>query len=268
MAGEESGEMTVGFLPLLGRMTTLRSRDRSILESISSFGVLSVGQLERLHFVSRQMTRRWLRTAELRGWVSRSAGIASGAGRPEDVVMLGEVGASRLGVRIGKYRNVSHQLMVSEFRLCVSKLEPVEVLAVSGFSEDLFVPDWVFGLRAEGKTLLFFLEADRGTEPLRGRGTSILGKLSAYTQYFQVDGYKVFEDTWSCSVRGFRVLFSCPDEKRAMAIHRVCGGHDFAWVTCSDWMSADGVGGYSWLSGDCTSRRSILGRLAGVEASS
>ena len=252
------------FLPLTECMTSLRNRDQLVLESIHSYGLLSVSQLRDLHFVSDQMTRRWLRTAELRGWVRRSRGVTRGSGRPEDVILLGDVGAKMLSVSRRDYRNVAHQLLVTQFRLLVNGLDHMEVLSAPRLMDD-FIPDWVFGLRCKSlnKTLLFFVEVDRGTEALTGRGNSIEGKIQTYTAYFLSEGYQVLEREWSCALTGFRVLFYCETAPRILGIQKLCSDRNFIWCSCVDWIDSLGMGGLSWVSGNHQEKLSILGRLGG-----
>lgn len=255
-------------LPHTWRMTTLRERDREVLKSIYSFGVIPVSLLQRLHFVSLQMTRRWLRTAELRGWIHRDRGPVRGGGRPEDIVSLGDRGARLLSVARRDFRNIGHQLLISEFRFELEMMKrshsDLEVLLAESFVDSAFIPDLVFGLRSRSlhKTLLFFVEADRGTEPLSGRGTSIQEKVCTYADYFRCEGYKVLEKLWECRLIGFRVLFYCEQEGRAAAIKKQCRGRDFVWASCVDCISEKSLGGFAWRSGDRTEPRSILGRLA------
>ena len=216
-----------------------------ILETLAEYRVLSVSQLERFCFVSRQMTRRWIREAEKRGLIARSRGLPVRRGRPEDVVALTGEGLKELGITGDQtIRNRSHQLLISETRLALSET----VAGIDGFEllgappqllkldeGQVFVADWIFGLRKAEKSLLFFLEADRGTEAVTGRSPrTVRGKVSNYQQYFREGGYRWIEEEWECAVSGFRTLIVCPNDERASLIHRVLRslkGVGFVWVS-------------------------------------
>ena len=74
-----------------------------------------------------------------------------------------------------------------------------------------FVPDGVLAVTHTelGRTLLFFLEADRGTEPCnsaRGDRSSVRQKITNYQEYFAIQQYKRYEKIMKCELRGFRLL--------------------------------------------------------------
>ncbi|MBN2138292.1 MAG: replication-relaxation family protein, partial [Sedimentisphaerales bacterium] len=82
----------------------------------------------------------------------------------------------------------------------------------SGMKGVTFTPDAVFAVADSvgGKTCLFFLEVDRGTEivasPKRDM-KDIRQKIINYQWYFQSGGYKRYEAIFGASLRGFRLLF-------------------------------------------------------------
>ncbi len=89
-----------------------------------------------------------------------------------------------------------------------------------------FTPDGVFTLKDQenGKTLLFFLEADMGTETLAGshRGVKdIRKKIINYQLYFRSGGYKRYQDLWGCELSGFRLLFLANTPARLTAQSRL-----------------------------------------------
>ena len=85
-----------------------------------------------------------------------------------------------------------------------------EVVLEDDASPVRFIPDAAFILidTARRKPVLFFFEADMGTEPLSSEGRGdIRDKVNRYKQYFRSLGYKRYETLWGGSLNGFRVLF-------------------------------------------------------------
>ena len=135
-----------------------------------------------------------------------------------------------------------------------------------------FIPDYVFQIYSEekAKSLLFFLEADTGSEPLSSADPekpNIDQKLCNYQAYFRSEDYKCYEGRWRQTFNGFRLLFLCADPSRAQAVAKTVRKNsslDFVWVTSIDAVMADGVSGEIWYRGGNihTPQQSILGTLA------
>jgi hypothetical protein len=87
-----------------------------------------------------------------------------------------------------------------------------------------FTPDAIFAITAaaEGKTLLFFLEVDCGTETLSSPQrdmTDIRQKILKYQWYFQGLKYKRYEEIFEAPhLRGFRLLFLAKTAGRLAAL--------------------------------------------------
>jgi hypothetical protein len=102
-----------------------------------------------------------------------------------------------------------------------------------------FISDGVLTLRHEtlGKTLLFFLEVDRGTEPLSTRGkrrACMQVKFDNYQKFFRGAGYKRYENVCDSALRGFRVLVITTTDVRLAALCRLLRevpSSDFVWLT-------------------------------------
>ena len=192
---------------------------------------------------------------------------------------------------------VEHDLLVSEFRVQSAQL-PGVVPAVdsrfltprswalqvpgAGSSPRLyepavsqtqgtteFVPDGVLLLRHGGKALLFFLEVDMGTEPLRSprSGVDLDTKVRNYRQLFAAGKYRRYEATAGCPLRGFRLLVVCGDSSRLaklLPLARRSGPADFIWATDQSRMIELGIWGPIWhkASHDGPQSESILGGIA------
>ena len=136
----------------------------------------------------------------------------------------------------------------------------------------LFIPDFVFQVcdRVSEKSLLFFLEADTGSEHLTSSNTNastISGKVACYQEYFRSDGYKQYETIWNQNFTGFRLLFLCSEKRRAASLSRLVRSaepSDFIWVTSLEDIVSDGLSGNIWYRGGRRNAypESILGKLA------
>jgi len=134
-----------------------------------------------------------------------------------------------------------------------------------------FKPDATFSIcdSNQGKTLLFFLEVDLGTETLASpkRGlTDIRQKILNYGACFDTLFYKRYERLWNCQLNGFRLLFLTDTISRMStlcSLVREMPPSDFIWVAQKDRMFEDGISADIWARGGRpdTSPQSILGRL-------
>jgi predicted transcriptional regulator len=121
-----------------------------------------------------------------------------------------------------------------------------------------FTPDAVFVTTdaAEGKTLLFFLEVDCGTETLSSPQrdmTDIRQKILNYQWYFQSLKYKRYEEIFETSyLPGFRLLFLTKTAGRLAALCRLTQEmqpSSFIWLTEQERMLDDGVSWNIWARG-------------------
>ena len=197
-----------------------------------------------------------------------------------------------------KDRLRSHQLQVNSFRIQLVQLQrdhpslstvflsPTSVftprgqdgkpitsdyvqLAPVGSKPVGFMPDGALSLsdRSRGKTLLFFLEADCGTETIAsptGRMSDVRQKVVLYQAYFGSGRYKRYENLWNCRLRGFRLLFLAPSAPRLAALCRLVQEmppSDFIWMADQKRMVSHGLGAPIWVRGGRLDRplESLLG---------
>ena len=120
-----------------------------------------------------------------------------------------------------------------------------------------FVPDGICWLRhgAQDKTILLFLEVDRGTEPLaspqRHKG-DVRQKVVNYQAFFRSGGQQRFEKLWNCRLRGFRVLLlaSSPQRLSALcALVRQMPPSDFIWLSGQQELFQEGLWNRIWVCG-------------------
>ncbi len=107
------------------------------------------------------------------------------------------------------------------------------------------IPDGAFTLDSEdGRSALFLLEIDRGTEPLTGRHpSSIEKKFFSYNQAFDGFAERLYERLFESEFRGFRILCLVPDEKRRAGFLRLAEMTDvkpLVWVGLSPLVESPG----------------------------
>jgi hypothetical protein len=153
-------------------------------------------------------------------------------------------------------------------RILITDCSPVPG---SGMKGVMFWPDAVFAIADSmaGKTCLFFLEVDRGTEtvasPKRDM-TDIRQKIVNYQWYFQSGGYKRYEEVFKANLRGFRLLFLGSTHGRLVALCKLTQEmkpSNFIWLTECCRLFADGASAEIWAkAGDLQApQQSILGSL-------
>jgi len=183
-------------------------------------------------------------------------------------------------------RCLDHQLLVNSFRielarvdtkvpgLSVPFLSPTspfvtlrsdgrpsisDWVSASGLTDKRlwFTPDGVFSIVDDprSRTVLFFLEVDMGTETLASPKRSrrdLRQKILNYREYFRSERYKRYERTWSCTMRGFRLLFVTHTADRLAAVCRLVRDmqpSDFIWLTDQNRLSQNGLCSQIWARG-------------------
>jgi len=123
------------------------------------------------------------------------------------------------------------------------------------------VPDGVFALEKDGKSSLFFLEIDRGTETISSEEKGVLKTFKFYVNYLLSRGYERYQSDFRCQeFRGFRVLFITSSEERIGNIREAASNlalpaehqkaRRFIWLTEEGAVNADSVFEPIWVSLD------------------
>ncbi|MGB2986648.1 MAG: replication-relaxation family protein [Phycisphaerae bacterium] len=196
---------------------------------------------------------------------------------------------------------LDHELLVNDFRVHLTEMEQiVPALSIQFFSANSpllvrgsddrplvhekmdsddgsydgtgFVPDGVIGVTHTelDRTLLFFLEADRGTEPRnspRHSNRGIRKKILNYQRYFAVEQYKRYEKILKCKLRGFRLLILTEDRARFAALCRLVRAmppSGFVWLAGRESLLSQGLWSRIWVRGGKVNEplQSILGSKA------
>ena len=276
--------------------TSSGGHDLDLLRTIAALRVVTVHQLALLSGRKHDTLRRQLGVLQKQQLIQAGAIPVDGSrGRPEKILSLTSTGLKRLRdagldtpeiatepVTMLLPKLVRHQLLIGTVRAHLSLMTRTwpefqakfllpsdSVLAGAGDIERAsLVPDAVLGLSHTGlgRTLLFFLEADRGTETLasNGGGSDIRQKILNYQARFRSGEYKQYEQKLKAELKGFRVLFVTDTERRLTALCRVVRDtrpSDFIWLTDETSLSARGIGAPIWVRGGLIDipRESILG---------
>jgi DNA-binding PadR family transcriptional regulator len=133
-----------------------------------------------------------------------------------------------------------------------------------------FIPDGIFSItykEAEKKTLLFFLEADMGTETIASTNRNhkdIRQKILRYQALFRSGNYKRYERVFDSKLSGFRLLFLVNSTTRLISLCRFVREmppSDFIWLVDQGKMFSHGLSAKIWARGgrDDNPPESILG---------
>jgi hypothetical protein len=170
-----------------------------------------------------------------------------------------------------KFLSTNSPLVPWEYRkICLSNAHIEQPDAISGEASFL-IPDAVCLATEQtaGKTLLFFIEVDTGSEPLSTGSpdaAAIDKKIMAYQECFRNHSYKQFEALAQSQLNGFRTLFVTPDIARSDSVCRTVRStrpSDFVWVADLQALEEQSIGAAIWRRGGRvdSAPESILGQL-------
>ncbi len=274
---------------------------------MAEYRILTTSQLTLLIFPSQQMARKKVRELRAVGLLTMAERPSdSSAGRPESLVCLtslglkvlkgsGEIDAGTAGDQITNldFRSLGHQLLVNWVWIHLAQLvRQRSYLKVDFLSSSIdrgrceislpdsriatsIIPDGIFSITdtKQGKSLLFFLEVDMGTETLSSsdtKTTDIRKKILSYQQVFRSGSYKQFEEILPALFRGFRTLFVANTEARSLQLCRLVRSvpaTDFIWLADHNSLFKSGISARIWTKGGDTKSGlySILGVFQSFE---
>lgn len=132
-----------------------------------------------------------------------------------------------------------------------------ERFATDETSEKLLtmIPDSVFTISHQEKTILFFLEVDMGTETLAStqhEPGDVRQKIINYQSLFRSSHYKRYEKIFNATINGFRLLFLSNTVSRMKKIGDLTQQmppSDFIWITDQNKMFSRGISAEIWARG-------------------
>ncbi len=122
-------------------------------------------------------------------------------------------------------------------------------------------PDSVFALERGGKSALFFLEIDRGTEVLTNPEKGFLKCLQFYLNYWVGNKYQRYGEDFNCEpFKAFRALFVTTSQTRVDNMRQAAARvhvdppmvKKFIWLTTDDELSQETIFQPIWHSADIT----------------
>ena len=257
-----------------GHQAGLRPRDHLVLADLAAYRYLTASQIARLRFGHIKLAQRRLRRLVDLQVVERFQSHRLGRlGFREWTYRLSPTGAAVAAEQLGLPLNavkppireprgesyLAHHRDLTDFRIWLDEgrrqsAGVFEVRLVPGYEEHRVdgrrqrrvaiprqagrggvVPDAVFSLtRNDGRSALFMVEIDRGTEALTGgRSNTIEAKLRRYGEVFDAKAEATFSTMFDREFDGFRVLFVVPDQRRVAATLRIAvdvGFDPLVWV--------------------------------------
>jgi hypothetical protein len=138
----------------------------------------------------------------------------------------------------------------------------------------IMIPDGVFIISHQDKTILFFLEVDMGTETLASahhESGDVRRKIFNYQSLFRTTHYKRYEKIFNAKINGFRLLFVSNTflrMKQLCDLTQQMPPSDFIWITDQEKMFSQGISAEIWARGGrhYKSPESILGSKLAFEA--
>jgi len=288
----------------------ITKKDLELLLHVAEYEPLTVKQLAAVSTRSPQVIRRRIRLFEKEELsFRRIRGYGRGPGRPEDLVLLSEKGAkllqnkgmihdnpSHIGDKTIETHAADHDLLINWFRIHLLQIQKVipqiainytspkyhesimERIPKEGSPKYIdFFPDGVFSIRNDekGKSLLFFLEVDLGTETIasRERGPKdIRQKILNYQTLFLHHHYRHYERFFDSRFKGFRLLFLANTISRLSGLCRLVQEmppSGFVWLTDQEKMFSLGLSAEIWARGGRNDKplQSILGPSLACESS-
>lgn len=133
----------------------------------------------------------------------------------------------------------------------------------------LLIPDGVFMIsdKNTGKTLLFYLEVDMGTETIVSpshQSGDLYNKITKYKQLFEHRNFHKYNKLFDYEIKGFRLLFVTSTKSRMLSISNFVQElkpSDFIWVTSKNDILSKGIAAKIWARGGNLNKNleSILG---------
>ncbi len=278
----------------------LTKGDIELLTHIADYRILTIEQLAAIRQRAKQSIRKNVRKLENEGFVFKGKEAQGHAHRPIDFIFLTEKCLDHFDDKELTLRDITidpmfieHELLVNWFRIHlqqidisvpemkVNYLSPVfqknDYLQMQIVEKDnnkkkiiKLIPDGVFAISKNKKSLLFFVEVDMGTEVISSQKNSsnnITQKIVNYQTLFWENRYKHYEEVFEAKLNGFRLLFLTNTRTRMIKICQLVAKmppSNFIWLTEQEKMFNYGLSAKIWAKGGHYNNplQSILGKLS------
>ena len=262
-------------------MNPITARDVALLRDTWQYRYLTSHQVARLHFGSQKVAQRRLRKLTGAGLLQRFCPAeAKRAGFQTWWYCLSRPGARLISSNERLPLNavlpptrhprtlgfLAHHALLTDFRVwlyeaCanmpgftyrfIPSYEEATIdgrrerrAAISLGTDRVLFPDGALVLTKADRHALFFVEIDRGTEPLTGKHpNAIERKLTSYRAAYDASAEEQFAHRVQATVQGFRLLCIVPDETRQARFIDLAERLDLAplvWVTTAQHTQAPG----------------------------
>jgi len=277
------------------RPLKLTERDSQLLADLVRHRYLSVSQIQRLHFPSEQTTYRRLRALKEGGLVDSFSvpGINEAIfyltreGAEKATACFTEKTAVKTVTEVPKdYYFLKHFLAINDFWIGLRQSTQNAPIKLKEFVPDYYgekterggltklirdavvdpsnqeqvshTPDAVFVLEKVGKSALFFLEIDRGTEVVSDPKKGVLKCLRFYLAYLLAGGHQRYAREFGLPpFKGFRTLFVTTSEERMQNMREASQtlthpqkAKKFIWLATFEAVSKENVFETKWRSFD------------------
>jgi hypothetical protein len=224
----------------------LTERDKSILKDIVKFGFMTTYQVSMLYEWHLKICQRRLRMFVKHGYLKSIPIPAARQGGLYKLFYPGKKSEEIFNIQSSKPRlnwKTTHaikniDILIQAVLVCKKinlecNLLPEHIMRQSGQN---IIPDGVFNLRRNGKSALFFIENDSGTEIIKStsfNNEDLENKIIRYIELFEENKVAYYNQFFSQQFNRFRVLFITNDINRLLSISTLLTDpkHHFIWLT-------------------------------------
>jgi protein involved in plasmid replication-relaxation len=239
----------------------ITERDIALLHDVYTYRYLTTSQIRRLHFSSDRTAWRRLQILSALGYITPFTAPALS----ERIFYLNKKGAEIISVQLQlpfeelswnritrqpkDYYFLRHFLAVNDFRILLTHACTQSAVFLLGFipeymreqTKDGYVkkairdnvntlshtPDAVFALEKNGKSALFFLEIDRGTEIVSNPEKGLLKAIVFYLHYWKSQNWRQYETLLQGDFKTFRALIVTTSKQRMYNLREATSNYSF-----------------------------------------
>ncbi len=238
----------------------LTERDLNILTSMFSFGFLTTAQIAELFGMHLKVCQRRLRVLVKKDYLRKVLIPTINQGGLHNLFYPGKQAEAFFDIQASRPRlnwKTSHAIknidVMIQIALTCKRLNlecnllPENIIRRSG--QDV-IPDGAFNLRKNGRSALFCLENDSGTEVLRSPSfnNDVENKILRYLELFEENNIGFYEQHFSQKFNRFRVLFIANNLNRLLGLSELLSEPEchFIWLSTLPKFNKEGICGNIW----------------------